>query len=302
MANRPSPLPQAKQVRVLETAYYRLFKSLSGALLDLEPGSYTSAKAAALVQKTKTDIRELNQKAMAWSGAVIPAAYRDSQGIARARLRKIGAKENPRFKQSVHQKAIDKEVDETDDYLIKANLSIQKKILLYVSMTGRLSKRINAAQLQAFNVGGIEDKAAGLLNEAIKAGASRGKLDQILREHFKRALYKREWIKIKCKDGITRNYDLIKYARLVGRTQIREVQSAAVIKSCEEWDNDLVEVSSHGTDCAICLEFEGNVYSLAGKTPGYAILPDSPAYHPNCEHYISPTSLEAITVRERRAA
>ena len=36
----------------------------------------------------------------------------------------------------------------------------------------------------------------------------------------------------------------------------------------EEYGNDLIEISDHGTESEICKPFEGNTYSISGNTPG----------------------------------
>lgn len=63
---------------------------------------------------------------------------------------------------------------------------------------------------------------------------------------------------------------------------------------------DLVEVSSHNTDCDICKEFEGKVYSISGKHKEYPKLERKPPFHPGCRHYITPTSEDIINFRKER--
>ena len=132
---------------------------------------------------------------------------------------------------------------------------------------------------------------AGLLDETIRDGGSRGDLQRLIRQHFKRELYEKKFINI---NG--RNYDLTKYAKTVARTRLRKVQSDSVKNMCTQYENDLVQISDHGTVSEICKPYEGNVYSINGQTPGYETLPEWPPFHPNCEHHASPTSIEAIEV------
>jgi hypothetical protein len=94
-------------------------------------------------------------------------------------------------------------------------------------------------------------------------------------------------------------YNLGAYARMVARTTLREAQTQATLDLCATYENDLVEVSYHGTDCDICLEYEGKVYSLSGNDPNYPVLDEQPPFHPNCKHDILPTSEAEISVRER---
>lgn len=85
-----------------------------------------------------------------------------------------------------------------------------------------------------------------------------------------------------------RNYNPDSYAELVVRTRGREAQSAGAADSLREYGVDTVRISDHHTTTEICQHYEGNIYSLDGKTPGYDILPQMPPYHPNCKHVMYP--------------
>jgi len=287
-------IPQGKKIRELESAYYRLFKDLSAEMLALEPGEFNEIKGALLMGKTRKMVEDLNHRSARWAMTEIPAAYRSAQDIARKRLNTIGAERDPRFDDNVHKAAWEAQADGTMTDLLKANASIETTVAQYLYLMRKA--RSGLMQIQAFDLAD-EEVISALVDEAIKKGQSRGKLQELIRMHFKRELYERKWIRI---NG--RSYDLIKYARLVARTRIRKIQSDATINSCREFDNDLVEVSDHNTETEICKPFEGQIYSLNGTTPGYDILSESPPYHPNCFHFIRPTTLAVIRAKERRAA
>jgi len=55
---------------------------------------------------------------------------------------------------------------------------------------------------------------------------------------------------------------------------------------------DLAEITSYsGCQCDICLEWEGEIVSLTGKTEGYRTLDDAynaGVFHPNCKHRFKP--------------
>jgi hypothetical protein len=89
------------------------------------------------------------------------------------------------------------------------------------------------------------------------------------------------------------------YAKMVARTTFAEAQTQATLDQCTRYENDLVQVSHHGTDCAICKEYEGKIYSISGNDPKCPKLEKKPPFHGNCEHGLNPTSEEAIRVRER---
>lgn len=77
---------------------------------------------------------------------------------------------------------------------------------------------------------------------------------------------------------------------------------------------DLYEISSHGTTCAICAPLEGRVYSKSGNDPDFPPLasafgkvdsngPDSLTnsylnIHPNCLHVLTPWTPMGLTEEE----
>jgi len=103
--------------------------------------------------------------------------------------------------------------------------------------------------------------------------------------------------------GSYRTKDYIKlstdYAKAVAQTTFREAQTQATLDQCARYENDLVQVSHHGTDCETCKQYEGKTYSISGNNPKYPKLEGKPPFHLNCRHGLDPTSEEAVSVRER---
>lgn len=93
-------------------------------------------------------------------------------------------------------------------------------------------------------------------------------------------------ITILCKDGITRNYDPKYYAELVVRTRMRESETNITTQTALAYETDLVMVSSHNTDCQICQEYEGRVYSIGGLSKDFPQLDEEPPFHPHCSHLL----------------
>ena len=81
---------------------------------------------------------------------------------------------------------------------------------------------------------------------------------------------------------------------------MRDSQTAATLDLCNQYDNDLVQWSEHGTICDICKEFEGNVYSISGTSLNYPMLEEVPPAHPHCEHVLLATSEEGIALEKER--
>jgi len=64
---------------------------------------------------------------------------------------------------------------------------------------------------------------------------------------------------------------------------MRESQTEAIKESMKQFDEDLVEIPVHDDPCETCAPYQGQVYSVSGKSESYPELPDGgPPWHPNC--------------------
>lgn len=255
----------------------------------LDAGSFKETGAISVQRKIETITRKMNRFTIKWANTSTPEAYNQAVKIARTSLDILGAKKNIEFDNKIHSQSVKSGKDITVEVLVKANNSIKVNVGTYIYLMRQAAKDI--MQLQAFDLRD-EEIIAELLDKTVKAGGSRQDLMRLIRIHFKRELYAQKFINI---NG--RNYNLISYAKNVARTRLRIVQSEATKNMCNQYENDLIEISNHGTVTLICKEYEGNVYSISGKTPGYPTLPAWPPYHMSCMHFASPTSEAAIAVR-----
>lgn len=103
-------------------------------------------------------------------------------------------------------------------------------------------------------------------------------------------------------DKAGRHWSLHTYCAMVSRTTSRQAEVLAVLTADPE--QDLYQISSHGTTCALCAPYEGRVYSKSGTDPDFPPLaaafgkidpagPDILAntwlnIHPGCLHSIYP--------------
>ena len=83
---------------------------------------------------------------------------------------------------------------------------------------------------------------------------------------------------------ITAQWDPMSYAEMWARTRSSEMASIANEESMQEYGLDIVRISDHNTTTPICMLYEGQYFSLTGKTPGLPILTMRPPFHPNCKH------------------
>ncbi len=284
-------IPLRDRVTELGRIYAIAGKAITDELLRFDIGDFQELKAMKTEDRIDDTIKKLNRAVIKWSRTATPEAYRKAADVSKIRLEILGAEKNEEFTPITHKNEIDHSIDTTIDILLKANMSIKPNVAIYLYLARQAFRGL--VQIQEFDFAD-EEILGEILREAAEKGASRGGLERLIRIHLKRDLFERKFIVI---NG--RNYDMIKYGKMVARTTLREVQSEAVKNMARQFDNDLVEISSHDTHDDICLSFDGNVYSISGKTPGYDTLPEWPPFHPNCEHFASPTSVETIESRGR---
>ena len=121
------------------------------------------------------------------------------------------------------------------------------------------------------------------------------------------------------RDGVTaftdkagRNWSLHTYATMVSRTTSRQAEILSVITADPE--QDLYQISAHGTTCRLCAPYEGRVYSKSGKDPDFPPLSDAFGkvdpdgaddlsnswlnIHPNCLHSLRPWTAAGRTPEE----
>ncbi|HIU43881.1 MAG TPA: hypothetical protein IAB67_06255 [Candidatus Ventrousia excrementavium] len=149
--------------------------------------------------------------------------------------------------------------------------------------------------VQSAIIGRIEPdvyRRVGLEQVAAQAAAGRGVNQSV--PAFVEAL-RREGVRA-FTDKAGRNWSLHTYCTMASRTTQRQAEVSAVLTADPE--QDLYQISSHGTTCSICAPLEGRVYSRSGTDPDFPPLtlafgkvdpngPDNLAntwlnIHPNC--------------------
>ena len=290
MPERQGLIPLRDRVDDLKRIYRISGDDIARELALFDVVNYQELKLMKTEDEITRLIKKLNRAVIKWSDKSIPEAYRKGQRVSRTRLEILGAEIDREFPPITHKNAIGDWTDKTIDVLLRANTSIKPNVAIYLYLARQASRQM--VQVQEFKWGD-EEIISELLDDAILEGASRGELESILRQHFKRDLFEKKFIKI---NG--RNYDMIKYARMVARTQMRTVQSQAVKNTCQQFNNDLIEISDHGTTTPICIPYENQgTFSISGSHPTYPYLDAWPPFHPNCQHSASPTSEVALESR-----
>lgn len=157
------------------------------------------------------------------------------------------------------------------------------------------------ATVQSALIGRIEPdvyRRVGLEQVALRQATGQGVYRQL--PQFVEAL-RREGVTAFV-DKAGRHWSLHTYGSMVSRTTSRQAEVLAVLTADPE--QDLYQISRHGTTCALCAPYEGRVYSKSGNDPDFPPLadafgkvdPNGPNsltntylnLHPNCWHSVYP--------------
>lgn len=284
-------IPDSKAVNQIGRIYESSEKELTRIFLSVDPiFDFKSSEIPGLMRKVQSIVNGLDRSALNWARPSVEDSYDEAQAIAITKLKALKKKPDPDFDESIHDITKDEFSNATEKDLIDANQSILVTANIYFDIIGRAAQ--NILEIQAWDLRD-EEVIADLLDEAIRTGESKGTIAKRIMEHFRGIIGDAQYIRINA-----RNYNLKSYSKMVARTRLRHVQSQSTRNSCDHYENDLVEVSDHGSITEVCVPFQGKIFSLNGTTKGYPLLSDEPPFHPNCQHSISPTSVEAIGVRK----
>jgi len=286
-------IPNRDEVNELGRIYGVIEREIAKEMASMDIGDYRELKAIRTQERIDRLVKMLNRAAIKWSKEAVPEAYEKGYTVAKIRLEILGAQKDGEFSNKTHTQSVEYQVDKTMDVLIRANQSIRLNVATFIYLARSAARGLS--QFQAFDMRD-EELIDELLGDALREGETRGFASKIVREYFSERFGDAKFITINGRD-----YNLRKYADLVAKTRLRVVQTEAVLNTCKEFDNDLVQVSDHGCDCQLCLEYEGNIYSLSGRSSAYPYLDSYPPWHSRCQHNISPTSEVALEARERYA-
>ena len=291
MANKLGRIPLGNKVNELRRIYGIVEREIAKEMASVDIGNYQELKTFSVQERIEKLIKMLNRSAIKWSTKAVPEAYNKGYAVSKTRLEILGIQKAGGFQNKTHRHAIERQVNITMDVLIRANQSIKMNVATFLYLARQAVRGLS--QFQAFDMRD-EEFIDELLGDALREGETRGFASKIVREYFREQFGDAKFIRIS-----GRNYEMRAYADLVAKTRLRVVQTEAVLNTCREYDNDLVQVSDHGTECPICIPYEGNTYSLSGKSSAYPYLDSYPPWHPRCQHNISPTSEVVLEARER---
>lgn len=85
-------------------------------------------------------------------------------------------------------------------------------------------------------------------------------------------------------------WTLDRYSEMLFRTKSVEARNMGLANRVAENGYDLVQVSVNNSDHEECADWEGEILSLTGNTPGYKTVADATEaglFHPNCKHALN---------------
>jgi hypothetical protein len=269
--------------------YREASRVIRAVLLEGDLSAISAVEAGRRREMVRKIVKDLDREASAWAMSAIPKMYLQAGRKSRTALEILGKK--PVRKPLMNPAKVMAET--TLDFYLKANRSIMRSAEAFLTMAMEAGRTTSKVQLQEYS---LAQSDPAWLNQAAERAMreewSKGELKKAITEHLAGMVENGNMINI---NG--RYLVMDSYADMVARTSLRDAATTATRDLCREYENDLVEVSDHGTECEECQAFEGNVYSLSGKDPNYPAIEEYPPYHPNCLHSILPTSQEALDLR-----
>lgn len=284
-------IPERRRIVEIGRLYGYVKKEIIGEMRRMSLTKYSEIKAIRTRDRIARILELANKKTYQWAKDAIPAAYGEAKKKAGVSLEILGLRPDPLYNPRKHVGSMDDRIKEVMAYMTNANGSTKILINQYLYLMKMASQGL--FQLQEWD--GWEEAAEEWIREEIlegvQTGASRQAVARMINDYLFDQLDEDGLINVK-----GRRYQPRYYAELVARTEMRKAQSEAVINSCGQYGTDLVEVSSHGTTTPICLNYEGRVFSISGNSAEFPYLDLEPPFHPNCQHFLYPTSPEAVGI------
>ena len=313
MPKRNTLVPLKGKIAILDKSYQALESFIKKRLFGFTV--YDGEKAKKLKAEINEKIARQDKINRVWAGLNIPLAYNRAASVAKDRLVKIGARVKKKRFDLVSSQSKKNGALRLVSYMDATNEKIRDTVTQYFKLLKKSHKKTAALQnLQLQNLVDNQEILKGT-EEIIKASIipvervtktgfsylatpSRLEVQRDIKKLFGKVFGDFDFISITMKNGKVRNYKPNVYMKMLTRTEMRTIQTQAVKDRSREYQNDLVQISTHDDPCPICEAFEGQIYSLSGNDPTYPKFDISFPIHPNCEHNTNPTSKEAIAIEK----
>jgi hypothetical protein len=285
-------LPDRKALNELSPLMTGYRRKIIKTLLDVTPEDYSRTREIKTIQKYDKILERLYSETKKWMEKHVRDSFFRARNIGIRIMEGYGQKRNLTYSKTDTVLALEQQMNNMDTYFRNMILSTQQISRQYFNILRQATRKF----LEIREIGGLSDEDTVVLlsqiEELVEDEASAGRISSLVQSHLKKRVGDGNLVEI---NG--RYYDIKKHSESIARTELRRTQSAGVKNACDEYGNDLIEISDHGTTTPICMEYEGRIFSLYGKTPGYEVIDMLPPFHTNCKHSCLPTSEAAITSR-----
>lgn len=253
-----------KLTELYKKAYAQIIGEIKGA------STFGVANRKAIARQIEKILQDLNVDVGKYIETEIPKYYKKGANQAVEQLEAIDAEiaAAVRFNQ-IHKEAIAALVDDTQRAFAE---SIQGVARTANQLLGKATREALTQQMAIGKIGG----------EALRT----------VKKTIVGTLEDQGLIALIDKSG--RTWELETYAEMLIRTKAVEARNRGVVNRMAENNYDLVQVSDHGAD-DVCGEWEGEILSISGETPGYKTVAEAEAdglFHPNCRHAINALKLD----------
>ena len=288
---------EAELTRIYEQALTRLQRIVR----SIKYTDFQRQRAGALLMQVKQTLKNLENANGDWLNRTVARAYRQGMtwtGDA------IGT--DIRNFNLLNQNAVQAVAR---DLALQSSLAI-KSVADHLSYVFIHSQQAVVAESQIMTTvagGIIEGAGAKELGKKIAATLQDGAIKRLegtlLSAEEKLALQQTaegKVVRILCKDGKYRNYNLRSYGETVARVATRQAATEGTLNSAVDYGMDLVQLSVHSGACEeLCAPVQGKVFSISGKTEGFPLLTEEvrPPLHPFCAHALLPVSAEFLQAR-----
>jgi hypothetical protein len=220
-----------------------------------------------------------------WTAKALPVRYRRSLSLIQTRIENISAITETAEKTIRGMQLSTASNQIINGLVIDANETYRNSLALGKQNIARITRTTQQALLSERIVDSVVAEAFNLGNLRIAAKT----LESMFESNLLEAAADKKFVQ-----AGSRKYTPSYYAEMVTRTKFHDAHTFAALSQANNFNTDLVQVSSHNTTTAICVPFEGKVFSISGRDRRFPPLSDSPPYHPNCLHLIYPTFESAM--------
>lgn len=272
-----------KLLDVYDSAYKELLKRLA----EQELRGLSTNHMLALIADVQEIVEKLEEFNRKWIEYAVPFEYQNGSNAAVEKLTKrYGLMIDASFG-AVHQDAVKAIINDTYREIANATQF----------MSETLKEAIRASAKETFLSGVITGKTRiGMTKDLMTRLNLRGmtayydeKGRYIPLKEYAEAVLEESWVGFIDKAG--RRWDLKNYAEMLTRTKVIEAGNQGTENRLISNGLDLVMITSHGAQ-DWCKFYEGRIFSLTGRTPGYPEISQIPnggcPMHPRCRHSETP--------------